>query len=151
AIFERRELEREQVGYALGVGVAGEVDAARLQVGAQLAEVLDDPVVDHGYPVVVRAVWVCVAVGRAAMGGPAGMADPGGTLTQSGCRVLDQRLLQVGELAGPLLGQQDAVDNSDAGRVVAAVLQATKAVEHDSQRRATTGVTHDATHGRDAS
>ena len=41
------QLPLEQVRGALGVGVAGELDAARLEFGPQLGEVLDDAVVDH--------------------------------------------------------------------------------------------------------
>ena len=60
---------------------------------------------------------------------------------------LGQRLLQVGELAGLLLGQDDAVvDDRDAGGVISAVLQPAQPVEDDTERRTTADVTHDPTH-----
>ena len=71
----RVQLAGEQVRDALGVGVADELDAALLQLVAQPGEVLDDPVVDHGDPAVGGQVRVRVAVGRAAVGGPAGVPD----------------------------------------------------------------------------
>ena len=103
-------------------------------------------------------VRVGVAVGRAAVGGPPGVPDAGGAVADADraggavVRVvggpLGQHLLQVGQLAGLLLGQQLAVaDDRDAGRVVAAVLQPPQSVEHDAERRARAGVTHDSTHG----
>ena len=129
-----------------------------LQLGAELGEVLDDAVVDHRDPAVGATVRVGVAVGGAAVGGPAGVADAGGAVADAdraggaGLRVaggpLGEHLLQVGQLAGLLLGQQLVVaDDGDAGRVVAAVLQPPQTVEHDAERRARAGVTHDSTHG----
>ena len=67
-------LPADQVHGDLGVGVAGELDARRLQLGAQRREVLDDAVVDHGDLARCVAVRVGVAVGRPAVGGPAGVA-----------------------------------------------------------------------------
>ena len=75
--LEQRQLVLEQVGRALGVGVAGELDPARLELGPQPGEVLDDAVVDHGEAAGRGAVRVGVAVGRAAVGGPAGVPDAG--------------------------------------------------------------------------
>jgi hypothetical protein len=60
------------VGGALGVGVAGELDAGRLELAAQAGEILDDAVVDDGDPAVGGEVRVGVAVGRAAVRGPPG-------------------------------------------------------------------------------
>src|SRR5204863_8410948 len=59
-----------------------------------------------------------------------------------------QRLLQVGQLAGALLGDdRAAVDDGRAGRVVPPVLQPAQAVEDDAQRRPCPGVPHDSAHG----
>ena len=51
--------------------------AALGQLGAQRGEVLDDAVVDDGDPAGVVQVRVGVGVGRAAVGGPAGVPDAG--------------------------------------------------------------------------
>ena len=71
-------LPGHQVHGDLGVGVAGELDAGGLQLGAQRGEVLDDPVVDDGDLARGVAVRVGVAVGRPAVGGPPGVAHAGG-------------------------------------------------------------------------
>ena len=149
-----RQLRLEQVGGGLGVGVADELDAVGLQLGPQLGEVLDDAVVDHGDPAAGRAVRVRVAVGRTAVGGPAGVPDAGraggdpGRVVAAVHRPSASALLQVGQLAGPLAGQQRAVvDHGHAGRVVPAVLQPPQAVQHDAERRSGARVPHDSAHG----
>ena len=80
----------------LGVGVAGKFHPDRLQIAAQGGEVLDDAVVDdrdlHGGV----AMRVGVAVGRPAVGGPAGVAQPG--VPAQRCRIGGvQRSLQFGQ------------------------------------------------------
>ena len=69
---------RHQVHRDLGVGVAGEFHALGLQLVAQARVVLDDAVVDDGDLAGGVAVRVRVAVGGAAVGGPAGVAQAGG-------------------------------------------------------------------------
>ena len=67
----------DQVHGDLGVGVAGELHPVGLQLAAQRGEVLDDAVVhdrDLAGGVTMR---VRIAVGGPAVGGPAGMAQPG--------------------------------------------------------------------------
>ena len=55
-----------------------EGDTGLEQLALELVEVLDDAVVDQGQPAVLAAaVRVGVLVGRAAVGGPAGVADAG--------------------------------------------------------------------------
>ena len=56
-----------------GVGLAGELDTVFGELLAQLAEILDDAVV-HDRDVFGR-VRMGVALGRLAVGGPAGVAD----------------------------------------------------------------------------
>ena len=73
----RAVLATEQHGGDLGVGLAAERVAVGEQLGLDLGEVLDDAVVDDGELVVVGEVRVRVGVGRAAVGGPAGVADAG--------------------------------------------------------------------------
>ena len=68
----------EQVRDHLGVGVAAELDARTPRVRRRSGhEVLDDPVVDDGDPPVHVGVRVRVAVGRTAVGGPAGVSHAG--------------------------------------------------------------------------
>ena len=68
----------DEVGERLGVGLGRQAMAARLETVAQLAEVLDDPVVDDRD--VARAVLVGmgVEVVRAAVGRPARVGQPDG-------------------------------------------------------------------------
>jgi hypothetical protein len=72
-------LVRHQMHGNLGVGVTGEFHSRGLQLPAQNGVVLDDAVVDHGHFAGRVAVRVRVTVGRAPVGGPAGMAQPGVT------------------------------------------------------------------------
>ena len=68
----------DEVGDDLGVGLARELDAVGQQALLQGVEVLDDAVVDEGeLAVLATAVRVGVLVGRAAVRGPAGVADAG--------------------------------------------------------------------------
>ena len=70
-----------------------------------------------------------VGVVGGAVGGPAGVADAGRGRRERG---VGERLLEVGELAGPLLrGDAAVVDQRDPGRVVAAVLQPAEPLDHD--------------------
>ena len=57
-------------------------------------------------------------------------------------------VVEVGELAGPLLDEQVAVlvDEGDARRVVAAVLEAPQPLDEDRARLAGSGVADDAAH-----
>ena len=74
-----------------------------------------------------------VHVGRAAVRGPARVADAEPVDRQ---RPRRQLRVEVGDLAGLLAPRQPpAVDDGDAGRVVAAVLQAAQPLDHDAQRR----------------
>jgi hypothetical protein len=132
---------------ALRVGVGRELDAGRLQLRAELREVFDDAVVDDRDPAVGGAVRVSITVGGAAVGGPARVADAGRTLGEPGDELLLERLFQVGELAGTLRGEQLTVDDGDAGRVIAAVLQPPQSVQNDVQGRAGAGIPHDSAHG----
>ena len=65
-------------------------------------------------------------------------------------RPVGDRRLEVGQLAGLLLDEQVAVvvDQRDAGRVVAAVLEALEALDEDGARLPRTRVADDAAHAR---
>ena len=140
------ELLLQQVGRDLGVGVGGHLDALGLEARAQLGEVLDDPVVHERDAALAPEVRVGVAVGRRAVGRPAGVADAGGHLRQRG---VGDGLLEVGQLAGALVGHdRAAVDEGDPRGVVAPVLQAPEALDHDAFGRLGTYVPDDSAHGR---
>ena len=82
---------------------------------------------------VAAEVRVGVDVVRRAVGGPAGVPDAGRRRRQ---RVVRDRLLEVGELAGPLVARRScpSVDQRDPGGVVAAVLQAPQPLDDDVLR-----------------
>ena len=140
---------RDEVRDDLGVGLGAEVHALGEELLLERVEVLDDPVVDQRQPVVgAPAVRVGVGVGGAAVGGPAGVADARGRRRQ----VLGlERLAQVGELAGPLLGDHPVSgDEGDTRRVIAAVLEPGQALHDDIQGLAIDAradVANDSTHG----
>src|SRR3954453_14223772 len=89
-----------------------------------------------------------VAVGRAAVRGPAGMPDAEGRLRQG---ALGEHLLEICQLPG-LLGRgqltvrRTADPDRDARRVVAAGLPPAQALQDDGQGVLRADVTHDATH-----
>ena len=102
----------DEVGDRLGVGLGGQRVAARLEAVAQLAEVLDDPVVDDRDLAGAVAVGMGVEVVRAAVRRPARVGE-----ADRGVRgpVGDGRL-EVDQLAGPLLDEQvtRVIDEGDA-------------------------------------
>ena len=102
----------------------GEDRALGLELGAERAEVLDDAVVhDRDAAGLVR---VGVALGRLAVGRPAGVADAG----VAADRVLDQEVGERDQLAdGAAAGELAVVHRGDAGAVVAAVLQPLQRLE----------------------
>ncbi len=118
--------------------------AALLEPVAQFAEVLDDPVVDDRDLAGAVLVRVGIEVVGSAMGRPTRVGQADGRVGRS----VGDRRLQVGELAGLLLDEEIAgvVDERDAGRVVAAVLEPPQAFDEDRSRRSRTSVTNDAAH-----
>ena len=112
----------------LGVGVRGELVAGLLELVAQLLVVLDDAVV-HDRDAVARDVRMGVALVRHAVRRPARVRDA----EVAGGRVRGER---VGELRDLADGAQPrdvgaAVQDGDAGRVVAAVFEALQALDQD--------------------
>ncbi len=138
---------RHQVDGHLGVGVAGELHAGRLQLTAQAREVLDDAVVDDGDLARRITVRVGVAVGGTAVGGPAGVTEAGGA---GQCRRVGvrERALQVGQSAGPPSYRQLAgrVQQCNARRVVAAVFHPAQGVDDDVTGRLMPDVADDSAH-----
>ncbi len=135
----------------LGVGVAGELHAGGLQLVTQHGVVLDDPVVDDRDLARLVAVRVSVAVGRPAVGGPAGVAEAGAARKARGVR-LSQRRFEVGEASGASAHGQPAgaVEQGHTGGVVTAVLHPAQRVDDDSAGVPRTDVADDSTHGYQA-
>jgi hypothetical protein len=131
----------------LGVGVAGELHARGFQFRAQRRVVLDDPVVDDGDLSGSVAVGVRVAVGGAAVGGPARVAEAGAA-GEAGARVTVESGFQVGQPAGLTTHGQPAaaVEERDARGVVAAVLHPAQRIDHDVAGRTRPDVADDSTH-----
>ena len=122
------ELAVAELDDGLGVGLGREDRALGLELGAQLAEVLDDAVVDDGDA--AGLVRMGVALGRLAVGRPAGVADAG----VAADRVLDQQVGERDQLADGAAALEAAVlQRGDAGAVVAAVLEPLQRLE--DQRR----------------
>jgi hypothetical protein len=111
---------------------------------AQLAEVLDDPVVDHRDLAGAVLVRVRVEVVRAAMGGPPGV----GEADRGMGRAVGDGGPQVLELACLLGDEQVAgvVHERDASGIVAAVLEPPEALDEDRACFPGPGVADDAAH-----
>jgi len=134
----------DQVGDRLGVGLRRERVAAGFQLVPELAEVLDDPVVDHRDLPGAVLVRVGVEVVRPPVGCPAGMGEADRRMRGA---IRDGRL-EIDQLAGLLLHEQLAVfaDQRDARGVVAAVFEPCQALDQDGSGLAGTGVADDAAH-----
>jgi hypothetical protein len=135
------ELAVDEVRDDLGVGVGEEADALPLELLPHADVVLDDAVVDDGDG--PRGVGVGVDLARAAVGGPAGVADAGG----AGEGALVEGLAEARELAQ---GANDfnalTIVNGETRRVVAAVLKPAEAVDDDRRRALRTHITDDPAH-----
>ena len=119
-----RQLVGDDVHDRLGVGVALEHVALGAELRLQLAEVLDDAVVDdRDLAVHVR---MGVALGGTPVRRPARMADAGVPPQ----RLLQQTPFEVAQLAlGAAALEVAVLDGGDAGRVIAAILEPTQGVD----------------------
>ena len=125
-------LPRHEVGDHLGVGLGAELRARFFQFLAQLAEILDDAVVDNGK--VLSGVGVRVAFGRPAVGRPAGVADTDG----AGERLTREPGLKIAQLAfGPPSDELAAFQRGDAGGVVAPVFEPLERIDQQTRDRLT--------------
>ena len=130
-----------QMGDHLGVGLAGELGAVFDQPFAQLAKILDDAVM--GDRDAVGGVRMGVALGRLAVGGPAGMADA----DIAGERLARQARFQRGELAlGAPASQGAVIQGGDPGGVVAAVFEALERLDQMAGDRLTSNNSDDPAH-----
>ena len=107
--------------------------------------VFDDAVVDDDVSAGAVAVGVGVLFSRAAVGGPAGVADAEGAFEGG----FGDDGFEVAELAGGAAQGETfgASSYCDAGGVVTAVLEAAKTFNNDGDDRLRTNVSNDSTHG----
>src|SRR5690606_6038480 len=109
------------------------------------AGVLDDAVVDDRDPLVLVGVRVRIGGGGRAVGGPAGVPDADGAMRHG----VGQLLLQRTQFARRLPDLQPvAIDDSDAGGVIAPILQATKSLHQDPGCFPRPDIPDDSTHVR---
>ena len=111
-----------------------------------VGEVLDDAVVDDGEPAVVAEVRVRVAVGRAAVRRPAGVADAGRAVAGSGWPRGRRSAPTACRPSCAVSSAPSGVDHGDTGGVVAAVLETLQAAEEHLETLVGTDVPHDSTH-----
>ncbi len=136
------DLFGDQVSDNLAVGLAFKPAPARAQRLAQLAEVLDDAVVDQREA--LGGMRMGIGRSRRAVSGPAGVGDAGG----AGSGIARQLDHQVRQLARRAAAHQLAgVDRADPGRVVAAILHAAQAIDEALRHGLLADDADDATHG----
>src|SRR5258708_14097116 len=139
-------MEMNAMSNHFGIGFRSETVAQVLKIGAECLVILDDPVVHDG-DAAARDLRVGVVRGRNAMGGPSGVRNADVAADRS--RV--ERVLENLHLADrPQTRDPTALDHGDAGRIVAAVFQATQSLHEDGNRVALRNDTHHSTHVRPA-
>src|SRR5690606_24683471 len=132
----------DQVGDDLGIGLRLELVAQRLEPLALFLVVLDDAVVDQRQ-LAVADVRVGIGLGHPAVGGPAGVADAEHAVEALG----EGRLLHLRHAAGAAHPAHAVrIGDGDAGRVIAAVLQALEALDQDRNHIAIRDRANDAAH-----
>ena len=119
----------DQVGNHLGIGVGDELAPLRLQLGPELAVVLDDAVVDHRDA--AGGMGVGVGLAGLAMRGPAGVPDA----RSAADGAPGDQAFELDELAlGAAKLDQAVGERRETRRIVAAVFEAPQPVE-DVRRR----------------
>src|SRR5258706_9234720 len=138
------EMALDQVRDDLGVRLGLEGVPLGLQALLDRQVVLDDAVVDHHEVARAVGVRVGILVGGPAVGGPARVAEADTALD----RLLAQERLQVLDAPGraPNL-QARGAGHRDPRGVVAAILEAPQALQHDVDRVLVPDIPDDSTHG----
>jgi hypothetical protein len=144
-IADRFQVVVDAMRNDLGVGLGIELVAAPLEVGAQLVVVLDDAVVHDGQAI-ARDVRVRVALARHPVGGPAGVRDA--DLAVSG--TVRQGVIELAHLADRAQPGEvaRAVQDGDAGRVVAAIFEPSQSLHEDGNHVPLGDRSYDSTHIR---
>jgi hypothetical protein len=130
-----------EVGHHLGVGVGRKAVAGLAQALADRLVVLDDAVVDHG-EAVVADMRMRVALAGRAVGGPARMRDAELAFDAR----LVRHLLERGHASDAAQAMHAAVDDREACRVIAAILELAQAFEQDGNHVAPCDGAYDAAH-----
>ena len=126
-------------GFRISFGLI--VDPSIGQFGAQLAKVFNDAVMDDGH--MTGLVRMCIAFGRGAVGGPAGVPDPGLACQ----RFMHQLVAQVCQLAHRAAAIQCAtVYSRDTSAVIAAILQPFQRFNEDRCNLVIAQYTNNSTH-----
>ncbi len=129
------------MGDDLGVGVRAELRALLFEFLAQLAEILDDAVVDNGEA--VGGVGMGVALSRPTVGRPAGMADA----NVAGERLTRELRFEVTQLAlGSSARKLSAFQGGDAGGVIAPVFEPLERVDKRTRDRLPPENAHNSAH-----
>jgi len=138
------ELVFDEVSDDFGVGLGDELVALGDEGVLECEVVFDDAVVDDDESAGAVAVGVGVLFSRAAVGGPAGVADAEGAFEGG----FGDDGFEVAELAGGAAQGETfgASSYCDAGGVVTAVLEAAKAFNDDGDDRLRTDVSNNSTH-----
>ena len=133
----------DEIAEALGVGLGLERVALGEEEFLYRSIIFDDAVVEQGDFLVAPDVRVGVGVADAAMGRPAGMADAAG----AGERGPRDLFLEVGDSADFFRDCEGAaLEDGDAGGVIAAIFQAFEAFEDEGSRFLSTDVADDSAH-----
>ncbi len=136
-------LALDEVRDNLGVSFSDEAMAFLLELALQIEIVLDDAVVDDDDLAGAVAVWMCVFFRRASVRRPACVPDAVIAVE----RVDRERIFEARKLAGATPQLDRAVANhGDAGRVVAAVLEAPQAVDEDRENLLAADIADDSAH-----
>ena len=122
----------DEMGDNFGVGFGDEIVALRAELVLQREIVLDDAIVDHDDVAGAIAVRVRVLFGGTAVRGPAGVADAVGAIHGIGT----DGFFEIAQFAGGAANGEliVAVEDRDAGRIVAAIFQSPQAIEDDGDR-----------------
>jgi len=135
-----------RVGDDFSVRFGHELVALGDEFGLEGEVVFDDAVVDDYQGAGAVAVGMGILFCRAAVGGPAGVADAEGAGDGAG----GENGFEVAQLAGgatELQGAVGAAGDGDAGGVIAAVLEAAQALDDDGHGGIGADVSDDSTHG----
>ena len=132
--FRRRaavlHLPRDQMGDHLGIGIGAERRARFLQLLAELAEILDDAVVDDGEA--LGSMRVRVMFGRSTVSRPARVADA----DRAGERLAREPGFEIAKLAlGTPARKVPGFERGDTGRIIAAIFEPLERVDQQARDR----------------
>ena len=127
------ELAGDEMSDDLGVGLAGEDVSVGLELGLELAEVLDDAVMDDRQ--LLGGVRMGVCFSRLAMRRPTGVTDA----DQAVERLAGEAYFEILELAlGAAAAEPATFERRDAGGIIAAIFEPLQRSLPSARRRART-------------